>query len=381
MTKEPEAHPETWLDTEDVRRAARAALSQDAWDFLSGGSGRELTLTDNRTALDAVRLVPRIMTDVSHCDTTADLVGTASHLPLGIAPVAYHRLFHPEGELASARAAEAAGTVLVAAMLSSLPIEDITAACSRTWLQLYWLRDRGLTQDLIARAEAAGCRALVLTVDVPRMGRRLRDIRNGFALPEDVTAANLPPRTTSTARTRKAGSSAVMVHTSESFDPTLSWSDLAWLRERTTLPIVLKGVLDPRDVRHAAHAGVDAVVVSNHGGRQLDGAVPGITALPAVHDAADGRLQVLFDSGVRSGADVLKALSLGADGVLVGRPAIWGLAAGGRRGTERVLALLRTELEDAMALAGCPRVSAAHRVTALTAGPALHPGATNGRNR
>ncbi|MFF3731970.1 aminotransferase class I/II-fold pyridoxal phosphate-dependent enzyme [Streptomyces sp. NPDC002476] len=358
----PDSSPDAWYDSGDARRAARAALPGDVWDFLTGGSGTERTLADNRTALDGVPLVPRIMTDVTRCDTATELAGTSTDLPLGIAPIAYHRLFHPEGEPASARAAEAAGAVFVAGMLSSRPLEDITAVCSRTWLQLYWLRDRGLLKDLVARAEAAGCRALVLTVDVPRMGRRLRDIRNEFALPADVVAANFPAATTSTARTRARGASAVMAHTGETFDPSLSWPDVAWLRDLTTLPIVLKGVLHPEDARRATETGVAAVVVSNHGGRQLDGAPPSVSMLPAVREAVEGRVQILLDSGIRSGTDVLRALSLGADGVLVGRPAMWGLAAGGQGGAERVLRLLRTELEDAMALAGCPCVSDAQRI-------------------
>jgi 4-hydroxymandelate oxidase len=209
------------------------------------------------------------------------------------------------------------------------------------------------------RAETAGCRALVVTVDVPRMGRRLRDIRSGFTLPIDVIAANLPAAATELARQHIAGASSIITHTSSSFEPALSWSHLGWLRERTDLPIILKGVLHPLDAARAAELGVAGLIVSNHGGRQLDGAVASMTALPAVRDAVAGRCALLLDGGVRGGTDVLKALATGAAGVLVGRPALWGLAVGGYAGARRVLSLLRNEMEDAMALAGCPDVDAA----------------------
>jgi 4-hydroxymandelate oxidase len=218
--------------------------------------------------------------------------------------------------------------------------------------------------DLIQRAEEAGCRALVLTVDVPRIGRRLRDMRNGFALPDEITAANLRDDAARLARRPPAGASGLAIHTNQAFDPSLSWADVAWLRERTRLPLVLKGILHPEDARRAAEHGASAVVVSNHGGRQLDGAVASISALPGVCAAVADRCEVLLDSGIRSGTDVLKALSLGASGVLLGRPALWGLANGGARGAAQVLSLLADELTEAMMLAGCPDVASARLLRA-----------------
>jgi 4-hydroxymandelate oxidase len=287
-------------------------------------------------------------------------------MPVAIAPMAFQRMVHPDGELGLARAAREAAIPFTAAMLSSTPLEDITAVGADTWLQLYWLRDRAQVTDLIRRGEQAGCRALMLTVDVPVMGRRLRDLRNGFAFPAGVTAANLTDAAAVLGERRQAGSSAAADHTAHTFDPSLSWDDVAWLREQTPLPLMLKGILDPRDARRAADLGAAAVIVSNHGGRQLDGAVPSITALPAVCEAVSGRCQILMDGGVSSGTDVLRALALGASGILLGRPALWGLASGGGPGAQRVLGLLHEELTGAMTLAGCADVAAARQLSTVT---------------
>nr|WP_313958868.1 MULTISPECIES: alpha-hydroxy acid oxidase [Streptomyces] len=368
-----------WLTSADAQRAADLALPQDVRDFLDGGSGAEATLAANRAAFEDLFVVPRVLADVSGTDTATTVLGTTAAMPVGIAPMAYQRLFHPDGELAAARAAEAAGIPYVAGVLSTYTLEEITAVCSQTWLQLYWLRDRILLTDLIDRAEAAGCKALVLTVDVPRMGRRLRDMRNAFVLPQDIVAANFPVVATLSARRGAAGTSSVMVHTSEAFDPTLTWNDVAWLRGQTDLPLVLKGVLHPEDAARAAELGANAVVVSNHGGRQLDGAVAGPNVLPAVRDAVEGRVEVLLDGGVRSGTDVLKALALGASAVLVGRPVLWGLAADGQRGVERLLSLLHTELEDALALSGCADVTRARGLDLVPRGASLSSSARRGQ--
>jgi 4-hydroxymandelate oxidase len=354
---------------DDVEAAARAVLSPEVCDFVAGGSGAELTLRANRTAFDRVQVVPRVLAGLGTCDPSSRIVGSQVSLPVCVAPMAYQRLLHPDGELATADAAREAGVVFVAAMLSSFTIEEIVKCGAETWLQLYWLRERDLMRELVCRAEDAGVRALMLTVDVPRMGRRLRDMRWGFALPEGIVAANLPAASTAQARSRHADTSALIVHTAAAFDPSLSLADVAWLRGRTQLPIVLKGVLHPQDAVRAAELGVDAVVVSNHGGRQLDGALPSITALPGVQEAVAGRCEVLLDSGVRGGLDVFKALARGAGAALVGRPALWGLAAGGRAGVALVLSLLRTELEDAMTLAGCPDLAAAAATTTVIGPP------------
>lgn len=347
----------------DFERAAASVLPPEVWDFVAGGSGAETTLDANRTALDRVFLVSRVLTDVSRVTTDASLLGRPAGLPVAVAPIAYHRLVHPDGELATARAAKTACVPFTASTLSSVPIEEITAVGGTVWFQLYWLRDTEKCLDLVRRAEDAGCEAIVLTVDVPWMGRRLRDVRNGFALPEHVRAANITTGTA--AHQRSANASAVAAHTSQAFSSALTWSSVAALRRRTALPLVLKGVLAPEDAVRAAESGVDAVVVSNHGGRQLDGAVPSIDALPEVARAVDGRCEVLMDSGIRSGTDVLRALALGASGVLVGRPLLWGLAAAGEAGARQVLELLADELRDALGLSGCDSVTATARLRAV----------------
>jgi 4-hydroxymandelate oxidase len=367
------------LSVQEAERFAAADLPPEVWDFVAGGSGAELTLAANRAALDRVYLLPRVLTDVSGCSTRAQFLGSGAAMPVAIAPMAYQRLVHADGELGLARAARAAGIPFTAGMLGSYPIEQIAAVGGDTWLQLYWLRDRGITRELVQRAEQAGCRALMLTVDVPQLGRRIRDLRNGFAFPPDVTAANLGTAQEMPGHTSVPGASAVARHTAALFDPSLSWPDIEWLREQSTLPLILKGILHPGDARRAADLGLDALVVSNHGGRQLDGAAPSITALPDVCAAVGGRCEVILDSGIRSGTDVLRALALGASGVLLGRPALWGLARGGEIGARQLIGLLQEELESAMMLAGCPDVaSVAALRTAMPGGPAAGGPAASG---
>ncbi|MFB8281284.1 alpha-hydroxy acid oxidase [Nocardia colli] len=342
-----------------LRRLAEQQLPTPVWDFIDGGSGDEVTVAANRTAFDAVQLVPRVLVDVTQPDCRTTLFGRESAMPVAVAPMAYQRLLHPDGELAAARAAATAGIPFTATMLSTVAVEQIAETGVDTWFQLYWLRDRGLMLDLLHRAEYAGCSGLILTVDVPEMGRRLRDIRNGFALPDDIRAVQLPEATTRLAHAGSADNSAVAAHTSELFDPGLNWAGLEWLRSNTKLPIMLKGVLDPRDAALAVQHGVESIVVSNHGGRQLDGAIPSIDALPDICAAVGDRCNVLLDSGIRSGTDVLRALALGARAVLLGRPVLWGLGVAGEIGVSATLSMLRAELHTAMRLTGCPDLAAA----------------------
>ncbi|MEV6671071.1 alpha-hydroxy acid oxidase [Streptomyces sp. NPDC051162] len=343
----------------DFEHAANTVLPAAVRDFVAGGSGAELTLAANRAAFDRLRIVPRALRDVSDCSCATTLLGSPAAMPVATAPIGYQKLVHPGGELAAARAAAEAGVPFTVGTLSSHTVEEIAAVGATTWFQLYWLRDREKSFDLVRRAEDAGCSAVMLTVDVPWMGRRRRDLRNGFALPDDVVAAHFPMGAESAAHRAASGESAVARHTAAAFAPSLSWADLVELRRRTRLPLLVKGVLDPADAAQAVESGVDGIVVSNHGGRQLDGAVASIDALAEVCAAVDGRCEVLLDSGIRSGVDVLKALALGASGVLLGRPLLWGLAAGGAEGARRVLDLLAAEVRDALGLAGCPDPAAA----------------------
>jgi 4-hydroxymandelate oxidase len=339
---------------------AAALLPADVRDFVAGGSGSETTLRLNGSALDAVTVYPRVLAGVSTPDPSTTLLGTPAAMPVAVAPMAYQQLVHPEGELALAQAAAAAGIPYIISTLSSQPMEKIAAEAT-TWFQLYWLRDRSMVASLIDRAAQAGCTALMVTVDVPVMGRRLRDVRNSFQLPSEIVAANLVGARTE-AHVGVAGSSAVATHTAAAFEPSLSWRDLEWIRERSDLPLVVKGILDPRDARRAVEIGAGGIVVSNHGGRQLDGAPASIDALAGVVEAVD--CEVLLDSGIRSGTDVLRALALGASGVLVGRPLLWAMAVDA---AAEALGLLSEELTQAMMLAGCATVA---DVAELTTGRA-----------
>ncbi|MEH1165930.1 alpha-hydroxy acid oxidase [Micromonospora sp. CPCC 205539] len=356
------------VSLDDYAERARAVLAPDVWDYVDGGSAAEVTLAANRAALDRVAVLPRVLRGVDRVDLSARLVGRPYAMPVGVAPMAYQRLVHPDGELGLAAAAGAAGVPYLASTLGSTPIEQVTGAGAEVWFQLYWLRERALVRDLLDRVVAAGCRALVVTVDVPVLGRRPRDLRNAFRLPADVVAANLPDGRDALAHAGAPGVSAIAAHTEEAFAPALRWADLAWLREYVDLPLVVKGVLDPRDAVEAARVGADAVVVSNHGGRQLDGAPASVTMVPEVVNAVGDRCQVLLDSGIRGGTDVLRALALGAAGVLVGRPLLWALAAGGRPAAQDALGLLAAELRDALTLAGCADPAAARELRTVGAG-------------
>jgi 4-hydroxymandelate oxidase len=340
----------------DLEAVAQARLDPAAYDYFAGGADAELTLADNRRAFDRFAFRPRVLVGVDRVDTSTTLLGAALSAPIALAPTAFNKLAHPDGELAAARAAGGAGTVMCCSTISSTCLEDVAAIASGAlWFQLYVYRDRGVTEDLIRRAEAAGYRALVLTVDTPRLGRRERDVRNRFALPEGVSIANLA----------RYGADATGWPTSSSFtayvhrllDASLTWESVEWLRSTTKLPVLIKGVLTAADAELAAEHGAAGVIVSNHGGRQLDGSVATIDALPEVAAQVGGRLAVLLDGGIRRGTDVLKALALGAAAVMIGRPYLWGLAADGESGVRRVLDMLRAELELAMALAGCRSIA------------------------
>ncbi|MFC0628794.1 alpha-hydroxy acid oxidase [Kribbella deserti] len=341
----------------DYESLAAEVLPAEVFDFVAGGSGAETTLRRNRTALDAVSVIPKVLAGVAEADPSTTLLGQSVAFPVAVAPMAYQQLVHPDGELGLAKAAS--GIPYVISMLSSHPLEEIAAAADIAWFQLYWLRDRGVVESLIDRAVAAGCSALMVTVDVPVMGRRLRDVRNSFVLPTGVIAANLVEGSTGRAHQAAGAVSAVAAHTASVFNPALGWDDLEWLAGRSSLPLVVKGILDPEDARRAVAIGAAGVVVSNHGGRQLDGSVASINALPAVVDAIGNDCQVLLDSGVRGATDILRALASGAAGVLLGRPLLWALAVDDA-GT--ALVRLRDDLIDVLLLAGCADVAAAARL-------------------
>jgi 4-hydroxymandelate oxidase len=339
----------------ELEELARTKLSQMAFDYYAGGAHDEITLRENVAAFGRIRLHYRVLVDVSRRTQETLVLGQPVRLPVLIAPTAFHRLAHPDGELATVRAAGAAGTAMILSTLSNTPVEEVVrAATGPVWFQLYVYRDRAATEALVARAEKAGCRALVLTVDVPLSGMRERDVRNRFALPEGLSIANMLG-----AGYGKLGAvegSGLTTYIADLIDTSLSWKDIAWLKSTTRLPLVIKGIVRADDARRAVDAGVSGIVVSNHGGRQLDTSPPTIEVLPRIVDAVLGQCDVLLDGGVRRGTDVLKALAFGAKAVLVGRPVLWGLAASGQAGVEQVLDLLRREIDLGMALAGCTSV-------------------------
>ena len=334
------------INVDDFEEAARERLDPGAYGYFAGGAGDEQTLRMNAAAFAAWQLRPRVLVDVREVSTATTVLGTEVSLPLLVAPTAFQRLAHPEGELATARAAAAAGTIMCLSTLSSVSPAEVAAAApgAPQWFQLYWSQDRGFTKELVDSVAEAGCRALVLTVDFPVAGRRERDLRAAFALPDDLPLPNLPVRLRRQDFHRELG---LIV------DPALTWRDLEWLHEACSLPLVLKGVLTAEDALLAAEHGAAAVIVSNHGGRQLDGVPATLDVLPEVAEAVGERVEVLVDGGIRRGVDVLKALALGAGAACAGRAVLWGLASGGEEGVGQVLALLRDEVERGLQLLGC----------------------------
>ena len=349
----------------DLEAMARSRLAPDAYDYFASGAQDEVTLRENRLAYDRLALRYRVLTGAAARDLGATVLGTRCTMPVLVAPMAFQRLAHPEGELATARAAGAAGTIMILSTLSSVALEEVRAASAGAlWFQLYVYKDRGATRELVARAEAAGYSALVLTVDVPVLGRRERDVRNRFRLPESF---QLPSRVAASLRQASPGGDAALADAppesglatwiARMLDPALGWHDLDWLRSITRLPVLVKGIVRGDDARRAADHGAAAVIISNHGGRQLDTAIATVRALPEIAEAAEDRVELLVDGGIRRGTDVIKALALGARAVLLGRPVIWGLALDGERGVALALDMLRAELDLAMALCGCGRLA------------------------
>jgi len=346
----------------ELEQQAKAAMDPKAANYVWAGAGTEDTIDANAEAFRRRRIVPRMLRDVAERDLSTTLLGTAMPAPLLLAPIGVQKVVHDEGELATARAAAAVGVPMIASTASHFALEEIAeAGDGPRWFQLYWPNDPGLARSMVERAERAGYEAIVLTVDTFIPGWKPRDLQqawlpflngmgvaNYFQDPVFRAALERPPEEDAGAATGHfLGVQA---------NPSLNWDDLAQLREMTSLPIVVKGIQHPDDAREAVRRSLDGIVVSNHGGRQVDGAIASLDALPAIADAAGGDLAILFDSGVRGGADALKALALGADAVCLGRPYIWGLALDGQAGVETVLKMVLAELDLTMALCGLTRL-------------------------
>ncbi|MDD3329440.1 MAG: alpha-hydroxy acid oxidase [Zoogloea sp.] len=356
MSLHPDTLPPGVISLADHEAHAAGVLDANAWAYFAGAAADETTLQHNQDAWRDLPLTPRVLRLLAGGHTRLELLGRRLAHPILLAPVAYQRMAHPDGELATALAASAQGAGLVLSTQASLPLEIIAQAVrddadrGPLWFQLYLQHDRGFNLELIRRAEAAGYEALVLTVDAPCHGARDRERRAGFRLPPGISAVNLaglPPRPDPQLG---PGQSALF---DALLDGAPTWDDIVWLQANTRLPVILKGILHPDDAREAARLQVGGIIVSNHGGRTLDTALPTAAALPAIADALGGSLPMLVDGGIRRGTDVLKAIALGASAVLVGRPYIFGLANAGALGVAHVIRLLRDELEIAMALCGC----------------------------
>lgn len=345
------------INLADYEHAASGCVEPAAWGYQCAGANDELTVRANLDAWQRIELRYRTMVDVSERSTATSVLGTPIQSPVLIAPTALQCLCHPEGEVAMARAAEAAGTVMVVSTTATIGLEEVMAATAAPkWFQVYIYQGREYTRELVKRAVSAGYGALVLTVDAPVLGRRERDIRNGFTLPPGMHVANAASVGMDVVPTATADASGLMRHFRGLHDPALTARDITWLREVSGLPVIVKGIVRGDDARRAVDHGAAAVIVSNHGGRQLDTAIATARALAGVVEAVDGAAEVYVDGGIRRGTDVLKALALGARAVLLGRPPLWGLAIGGADGARHVLDLLRDELDLAMALSGCRTV-------------------------
>jgi 4-hydroxymandelate oxidase len=339
------------LSVSEFEAHARPCLSEMAYAYISGGAADELTMRANSEDWKSIRLCPRVLVDVSEINLGLEIFGQAFESPVLLAPAAFHRLCHSQGELATVQGANQAGAGIVLSSFSTVSVEEVAAAAKQpVWFQLYFQADRGLTQEMIRRAEAAGCKALCLTVDTPVLGARHRESRTSFALPADFKLPNLNLGPVSHRPVRSA------IY-SELLNPRLNWKDIEWLSSVAKIPVLLKGVLNPEDAARSLDTGVGGLIVSNHGARNLDTLPSTAAALPKVAEKINGRIPILVDGGIRRGTDVLKALALGAKAVLVGRPYLYALAYAGAEGVARTIEILRTELMMAMALTGRTAVS------------------------
>jgi lactate 2-monooxygenase len=363
------------VSTGALEERAREVLSEEAFGYVAGGAGSEATMRANLVAFERMEIVPRMLRDVSSRDLSCTILGTEMPAPVLLAPVGVQSIVHPEGELAVGRAAAAQGLPAILSTAASHSMEDVAGVMgdAQRWYQLYWPKDRELAASFVGRAARAGYGVIVVTLDTWMLGWRPRDLQGAY-LPflKGEGVANYfsdPVFRSALERTPEEDPGAAIGHWAYQFsNPTVTWSDLAWLREQTDLPIVLKGILHDDDAQRALDAGVDGVIVSNHGGRQVDGAIGALNALPAVREAVGKDFPVLFDSGIRTGADIFKALALGADAVCLGRPFVWGLALGGQSGVEHVIRCLLAEFDLTLALSGYTSVAQVGRSALSRAG-------------
>lgn len=342
-------------NVEEYQAIAKEKLPKNAYDYYASGAEDQWTLAENRNAFSRILFRPRILIDVSKIDMTTTVLGYKLSMPIMIAPTAFQKMAHPEGEYATARAASAAGTIMTLSSWATSSVEEVASTGPGIrFFQLYVYKDRNVVAQLVRRAERAGFKAIALTVDTPRLGRREADIKNRFTLPPNLTLKNFEGL--DLGKMDEANDSGLASYVAGQIDRTLSWKDVKWLQTITSMPILVKGVITAEDTRLAIQAGAAGIIVSNHGARQLDYVPATIMALEEVVKAAQGRVPVFLDGGVRRGTDVFKALALGAAGIFIGRPVVFSLAAEGEAGVRNVLQMLREEFELTMALSGCTNV-------------------------
>lgn len=342
------------LNVWDFKKIAQQRLSTDTWDFITGAAGDEITMGWNREAYDRIRLQPNCLVNVAGVDTRTRLFGQEIPFPILVSPSGGHSRSHPDAELATARGAGQAQAIMAVSTLSSKPIEEVAQVATQSlWFQLYMVRDRGLTREIVQRAEAAGCKAICITVDTPVTGARNREQRAGRRRARPSGPRALPPHLTGYKRPQSVEGPIF----STTLDPTITWQEINWVRSFARVPVLIKGVLNPADAQRAVQEGISGIIVSNHGGRNLDTVPATIDAIPRIADAVAGRFPILIDSGVRRGTDILKAVALGANAVMIGRPTLYGLASAGPEGVARVIEILRREFEMAMALTGRTSIS------------------------
>lgn len=341
------------LINEELIQKSKNCLKPEIFDFISGGSGTEWAVKNNVDAFKQYQIVPRVLQKSGTIDTSTSLLNNKLTSPILISPCAFHKLVSEQGELATSKAAAKSGTIFTLSTMSSYSIEDVSKSSeAEKWFQLYIFKDKQITIDLIKRAEEAGYKALIITVDLPAMGMRFRDIRNQFSLPNDIEAVNLKKFEIS-AMSEKTDGSKVKEHTDNQFDDNMGWDSIDWLCSLTKLPIILKGILNSEDAAEAIKHQIHGIIISNHGGRQIDRVISPLDALPEIVKVVNGKVPILLDGGIRSGEDAFKAIALGADAVMIGRPVMWALSVGGENEVIELLARLQNELHLTMKLAGC----------------------------
>lgn len=338
------------FDIKEFEELAQKKFSKEIMAFFSRGAGDEITLKDNTSDFDRIKFLPRVLKNVEERSLSTTILNQHIDFPLLIAPMAFQRLAHPEGEIATAKAAQANNIIMVSSTLSTCSFEEIKAATnSSPWLQLYIYKDREITKNLVQLAESCGCQGIVLTVDAPLYGKRIKELRHPIVLPSDFEIKNLE---IAGLNLKEIPLKKLAGHLASLLDPAISWRDIDWLRSITSLPIILKGIINPKDMQIAIEHHVEAIIISNHGGRQLDTTLSSIEALRLARSSSDTKMEIILDGGIRKGTHILKALALGANAVMIGRPILWGLAVGGEDGVKAVLTILKAEFDLALALCG-----------------------------